>query len=74
MCDCRGLDGRLDTKISQIDKSHISMSYSSYDIKCYIMTNDPYDIEIWSILVSKQPGGPQQSSLFIQSLLKNDLS
>ena len=25
---------------------HISMTYASYDIKCYIMTNDAYDIEI----------------------------
>ena len=35
-CDCFGPDGRLDTK----------MSYASYDIKCYIMMNDAYDIEI----------------------------
>ena len=45
-CACRGSDARLDTKISQIDISHISMSYASYDIKCHIMTNDAYDIEI----------------------------
>ena len=38
--------------------AHIFMSYAPYDIKCHIMTNYAYDIEIWhksiwSILVSK---------------------
>ena len=70
-CDCWGPDGRLDTKISHIDWCHISMSYASYDIKCHIMTNDAYDIEIWhesiwSTLVSKRPSGPQQSHMFIR--------
>ena len=37
----------LDTKISKIDLCHIYMSYASYDIKCHIMTNDAYDIEIF---------------------------
>ena len=45
-CDYWGPDGRLDTKIDQFDLCHISMSYASYDIKCHIMTNDAYDIEI----------------------------
>ena len=45
-CDCWGPDGRLDTKIDQIDLCHISMSYASYDIICHIMTYDIYDIEI----------------------------
>ena len=44
--DCWGPDGRLDTKIGQIDLRHIYMSYASYDIKCHIMTYDTYDIEI----------------------------
>ena len=44
--DYLGPDGRLDTKISQSDLCHISMSYASYDMKCHIMTNDAYDIEI----------------------------
>jgi hypothetical protein len=75
-CDCWGPDGRLDTKIDQIDVCHIFMSYASYDIKCHIMTYDAYDIEIWhksigSILVSKRPSGPQQSHLFIRFCIKN---
>ena len=41
--DCCGPDGRLATKIDQLDLCHISMSY---DIKCHIMMNDAYDIEI----------------------------
>jgi hypothetical protein len=41
-----GPDSCLDTKIGQIDLCHICMSYASYDIKCHIMTNDTYDIEI----------------------------
>ena len=45
-CDYWGPDGRLDTKIDQIDKCHIFMSYASYDIKCHNMTNDAYDTEI----------------------------
>ena len=45
--DCWGPEGRLDTKISQIDACNISMSYASYDIKCHTMTNYAYDIEIW---------------------------
>jgi hypothetical protein len=45
-CDCWGPDGRLDTKIYQFDLRHISMSNASYDIKCHIMKNDAYDIEI----------------------------
>ena len=54
------------------------MTYASYDIKCHIMTNDAYDIEIWhksiwSILVSKRPSGPQQSHPFIRFCLKNCL-
>ena len=77
-CDCWGPDGRLDTKIDQIDKCHIYMSYASYDIKCHIMTNVAYDIEIWhwaiwSILVSKRPSGPQQLHLFIRFWLINSL-
>ena len=77
--DCWGPDGRLDTKIDQIDLCHIFMSYASYDIKCHIMTNDAYDIEIWrksiwSILVSKRPSGPQQSHLFIRFWLNKMLS
>ena len=44
------------------------MSYASYDIKCHIMMNEAYDIEIWhssigSTLVSKRPSGPQSSHL-----------
>ena len=35
-----------DSKIDQIDKCRICMSYASYDIKCHIMTYDAYDIEI----------------------------
>jgi hypothetical protein len=45
-CDCCGPDGRLDTKIDQIDFSHISMSYASYDIIRHIMTYDPYENDI----------------------------
>ena len=45
--DYWGPDGRLDTKNDQIDLCHIFMSYASYDIKCHIMKNDAYDIEIW---------------------------
>ena len=49
-CEYWGPDGRLDTRIDQFDLCHISMSYASYDIKCHIMTNDAYDIEIeWTI-------------------------
>ena len=52
------------------------MSYASYDIKCHIMPNDAYDIEIWhksiwSILVSKRPSGPQQSHPFFRYWLNN---
>jgi hypothetical protein len=77
-CDCWGPDGRLDTKINQIDKCHSYMSYASYDIKCHIMTKDAYDIEIWhkaiwSILVSKWPSGPQQLHLFSRFWLVNCL-
>ena len=77
-CDCWGPDDRLETKISEIDISHIYVSYASYDIKCHIMTNDAYDIEIWhksiwSILVSKRPSGPQQSHAFIRFWVKNGL-
>ena len=77
-CDCWGPDGRLDTKIDHIDWCHIFMSYASYDIKCHIMTNDAYDIEIWhqsmwSILVSKRPSGPQQSHPLIHFWLTNCL-
>ena len=59
-------DGHFDTKISQIVLCRISMSYASYDIQCHIMTNDVYDVEIrhksiWSILVSKEASGQQQS-------------
>ena len=65
-CDCRGPDGHSDTKISQIELRHISM------------TNDAYDIEIWhksiwSILVSKRLSGPQQSHPSIRFCLKNCL-
>ena len=42
-CDCWGPDGRLDTKISEIDLCHIYVSYASYDIKCHIMSYDAYD-------------------------------
>jgi hypothetical protein len=45
-CDCWGPDDSLDTKIDDIDSCHILMSYASYDIKCHIMTNGAYDIEI----------------------------
>ena len=77
-CDCWGPDGHLDTKIDQLDLCHICMSYASYDIKCHIMTNDAYDIEIWhmrhsSSLVSKRPSEPHQSHLFIRFWLKNCL-
>ena len=77
-CDCWGPAGRLDTKISQIDSCHIYMSYASYDIKCHIMMNYAYDIEIWhksiwSSLVSKWPSGPHQSHLFIRFGLTNCL-
>jgi hypothetical protein len=77
-CDCWGSDGRLDTKNNHIDLCHIFMLYSSYDIICHIMKNDAYDIEIWhkaiwSILVSKQPAGPQQLHLFSQFWLINSL-
>jgi hypothetical protein len=44
--DCCGQDGHLDTHIDQIDVCHNFMSYASYDLKCHIMTNDVYDIEI----------------------------
>ena len=37
----------FNTKVDQIDLCHIYMSYASYDMKCHIMTNDAYDIEIW---------------------------
>jgi hypothetical protein len=49
-CDCRGPDGRLDTKISQIDSCHISMSYVAKDIKCHIMAYDAYDISQFGII------------------------
>jgi hypothetical protein len=44
---------------------------ASYNIKCHIMTNDAYGIElwqnlIWSILVSKRSSGPQQSHTIIK--------
>jgi hypothetical protein len=73
--DYCGPDGRLDTKINQINLFHISMSY---DINCHIMTNDAYDIEIshqsiWSNLVSKRPYGPQQTHPFIRFWLTNCL-
>ena len=38
--DCLGPDGRLDTKIDQIDLCHIFLSYASYD------AYDAYDVEI----------------------------
>jgi hypothetical protein len=52
------------------------MSYASYDMKCHIMTNDAYDIEIWrksiwSILVSKEASGPQQLHPVIWFWLNN---
>ncbi len=70
-CDCWGPDGRFDTKINQIDRCHIYMSYASYVIVWQIMTYDAYDIEIWHrsywwILVSKRPSEPQQSHPFIR--------
>ena len=55
-CDCWGPDGRLDTKNGEINWCHISMSYASYDIKCHIMTNDAYDIEIWHKSISVNLG------------------
>ena len=75
-CDCWGSDGRLDTKIDQIDTRHIHMSYASYVIIWHIMTYDAYDIWIWhmsnlSILVSKRPSGPQQSHPVIRFWLKS---
>ena len=75
-CDCWGPDASLDTKIDDIDSCHILMSYASYDIKCHIMTNDAYDIEIWrksiwSILVSKEASGPEQSHPLIRFWLNN---
>ena len=77
-CHCWGPDGCSDTKISQIDLHHISMSYVSYDIKFHIMTNDAYDIEIWhksiwSILVSKRLSGPQHLHLLFRFWIKNCL-
>ena len=76
VCDCWGPDGHLDTKIDKFDLCHIYMSYASYVIICHIMTYDAYDIEIWhisilSILVSKRPSRPQQSSPFIRFWLKH---
>jgi hypothetical protein len=69
VCDCCGPDGRLNTKIDQIDLCHISMSYASFVIIWHFMSYDAYDIEIWhesiwSILVSKRPSGQQQSQPF----------
>ena len=77
-CDCWGPDGRLDTKIDQIDLCHISMSYASFGIIWHFMSYDAYDIEIWRksiwlILVSERPSGPQQSHLLIRFCLKNCL-
>jgi hypothetical protein len=45
-CDSLGPDGCLDTKIEQLGLCHVFMSYASYDMKCHIMTNDTYEIEI----------------------------
>ena len=66
-----GLDAALETKIGQINSCHIFMSYASNDIKCHIMTNDAYVIEIWcksiwSILVSKEAAGPHKSHQLIR--------
>ena len=77
-CDCWGPDGRLDTKIDQIDLCHISMSYASFVIIWHFMSYDAYDIKIWhqsiwSILVSKRPSGPQQSHPLIRFWLTNCL-
>ena len=78
MCDCWGPDGRLDTKVDQIDSCHISMSYASFVIIWHFMSYDAYDIEIWHqsmwlILVSKRRSGPQQSHPFIWFWLRNCL-
>ena len=75
-CDCCGPDGRLDTKIDQIDLRHISMTYASFVIIWHFMSYDAYDIEIWhksilTILVSKEASGPQQSHLCIRFWLNN---
>ena len=75
-CDCWGPDGRLDTKIDQIDLCHIFMSYASFVIIWHFMSYDPYDTEIWhksilSILVSKRPSGTQQSNPFIGFWITN---
>ena len=43
-CNCRGPDGRLDTKIDKFDICHIYMSYASYVIIWHIMTYDASDI------------------------------
>ena len=44
--DCWDPDGRSDTKIDQIDLSHISMSYASFVWIWYFMSYDTYDINI----------------------------
>jgi hypothetical protein len=43
-CDCWGPDGRLDTKIYQID---LSMSHASFIIIWHFMSYDAYDVKIW---------------------------
>ena len=69
--DCCGPDTSLDTKINHIDLCHISMSYASFFKIWHFMSYDAYDIKIWlnsiwSILVSKEVSGPQQSHPLIQ--------
>ena len=66
-----GPDGRLDTKIDQIDLCHIFMSYASYGAYDAYDAYVAYDVEIWhksilSILVSKRPSEHQQSRQSIQ--------
>ena len=45
-CDSKSPDGHFDTKIDNIEIHHILMSYTSYVIKCHIMTYDAYDIQL----------------------------
>ena len=59
LCDCWGPDGQLETIIDQMDLCHISMSFV---IIWHFMSYDKYNI--WLILVSKRPSGPQQLHLF----------
>ena len=65
-----GSDASLDTKINQIEKRHIPVSYASFVIIWHFMSYDTYDIivwrfSIWLILESKEASESQYSCLLI---------